>query len=409
MWSLPRRVAFRFGFVFAVLLLYTVPLALIPKAGFLAELANKPWEWGVAWFAEHVLGIEAPSSAPTGSGDTLWNYVQLLLAAILAAIGALAWSVLDRRRLAYPRLQAAAVVGLRYFLVAMMCLYGIVKVFSTQFPAPSLARYDQSVGEMSPMGLLWTFMGHSQAYTLFSGLAELTGGLLLLSRRTSVLGALVTAAVMTNVVMLNFCYDVPVKLFSMQLLLCALLLLAPHLRRLIAAALGHAVREDAALADGPLYAGRRRLVAKGAFLACLLFMTYESFARWRAFPPPPTALHGTWAVATFTADGVDRPPLLTDELRWRKLIVTEHAAQIRRMTDKREWYRGSNVDDRAKTLTLATKDTTAVLHYQRPDADHLVLDGELDGKRVHVTLEREPLPLLPTRGFHWVQELPFNR
>ena len=35
-----------------------------------------------------------------------------------------------------------------------------------------------------------------------------------------------------RVVVLNFCYDVPVKLFSLGLLLGALFLLVPHLPRL---------------------------------------------------------------------------------------------------------------------------------------------------------------------------------
>jgi hypothetical protein len=67
------------------------------------------------------------------------------------------------------------------------------------------------------MGLLWTFMGASAAYTIFTGLGELVGGLLLTTRRTALAGALVSAAVMTHVAVLNFCYDVPVKLFSMVL------------------------------------------------------------------------------------------------------------------------------------------------------------------------------------------------
>ena len=35
------------------------------------------------------------------------------------------------------------------------------------------------------MGILWTFMGQSKGYTIFAGLGELVGGLLLLSRYTS--------------------------------------------------------------------------------------------------------------------------------------------------------------------------------------------------------------------------------
>ena len=41
---------------------------------------------------------------------------------------------------------------------------------------------------------------------------EVLGALLLLFRRTTALGAAVLAVVLVNVVMMNFCYDVPVKI-----------------------------------------------------------------------------------------------------------------------------------------------------------------------------------------------------
>ena len=59
------------------------------------------------------------------------------------------------------------------------------------------------------------------------------GGTLRYFRRTTTLGALIVAFVMTNVVMLNFCYDVPVKLFSLHILAFALFLVAPDAKRLV--------------------------------------------------------------------------------------------------------------------------------------------------------------------------------
>jgi len=291
----------------------------------------------------------------------------------------------------------------------MMVGYGVAKIVEGgQFPTPWVGRYDQTYGESSPMGLLWTFMGHSQAYSMFGGLAETVGGLLLLWRRTTVIGALVVAAVMTNVVMLNFCYDVPVKLFSAQLLLAALLILLPHVRRVVRALLGHAVPEVAPRMRGSIRVERARLVAKLAFWACLAYGAYDQVKQIAAYTTPLPEIAGVWAVETFHADGMEHPPLLTDELRWRKLVVGERAA-IRRMTDKREVYR-VKVDAAARTITLTTKeDKEMVLHYTRSEATHLVVDGVVDGKQLHVTLVLEPKPLLATRGFHWVQEFPFNR
>ena len=105
-------------------------------------------------------------------------------------------------------------------------------MFPTQFIFPTFGRLVEPLGEFSPMGLLWNFMGYSTPYIIFSGLAEVTGATLLLFRRTATLGAMASAAVLLNIVMLNFCYDVPVKLYSLNLLLMAIFLMAPDLPRL---------------------------------------------------------------------------------------------------------------------------------------------------------------------------------
>ena len=49
--------------------------------------------------------------------------------------------------------------------------------------------------------------------------------------RNSASTALRTVAVMANVFMLNLCYDVPVKLFSFQVLLLAIVVAAPDVPR----------------------------------------------------------------------------------------------------------------------------------------------------------------------------------
>lgn len=41
----------------------------------------------------------------------------------------------------------------------------------TQFPTPTADKLMQPYGESSPMGILWTFMGSSTAYTIFAGTA----------------------------------------------------------------------------------------------------------------------------------------------------------------------------------------------------------------------------------------------
>lgn len=73
-------------------------------------------------------------------------------------------------------------------------------------------------------------MGASPAYRMFTRFIELVA--LLFFLRTALSGAILSAVAMTQIVALNFCFDVPVKLFFSHLLAFSLFLLSPDLPRL---------------------------------------------------------------------------------------------------------------------------------------------------------------------------------
>ena len=148
------------------------------------------------------------------TGDKTADWIWLLVIASVAAIAAVVWSVLDRRCAHDDRLRDLLRTVMRYTVAYVLFGYGISKLWVDQIQPLSPGNLAQRIGDASPMGLLWTFMGASRAYTAFAGAAEVIGALLLLSRRTTLLGALILAGVLLNVVLLNFCYDVPVKINS---------------------------------------------------------------------------------------------------------------------------------------------------------------------------------------------------
>ena len=400
-----RAVAVRFGVLLAALFVLPFPVGLVPGTGRLAGIIHSGWEWAVARFAEYVLRIEPPIFQPTGSGDTTWHWVQAALIVTLAVIGAALWSAVDRKP--RPRLTAALHTYLRYFVAAQMLVYGFAKVYAVQFRAPWIGRYDQTIGEMSPMGLLWTFMGHSRAYTIFAGAAEVLGGVLLVWRRTYVIGAFVVIAVMTNVVLLNFCYDVPVKLFSTELLGMAVAIAWPQLRRIISAALGYRVDDVPPRPRGSATGERIRFLAKLATLAvfALIPLFYRTFDRMLVRKPTP--LDGVWTVEKMRVNGVDKPALFTDDTRWRKLIICSWGTMVRRATDRRQLLGRAEVSDRE--LTIVRGFYRQALPYWRVDDTHIIVEGTLDTLQLHLELALDDPPLLRTRGFHWVNEAPFHR
>jgi hypothetical protein len=344
-----------------------------------------------------------------GSGDTTRAYVQLLVIAILAVLGTALWSALDRRRTAYPRLAAGAMIVLRYYLAFTLLTYAFAKL--TQFPPPPPGRLDLRVGDLSPMGVLWTLMGASQPYAVFAGFAEGLGGVLLLWRRTYVAGALIAMAVMANVVALNLCYDVPVKLFSMQLLLIATALFTPHARRLIGAVLGRATAEIPPRPRLAPHRERALLTVKALLLAAMAVQLYVMIGRSREWLPPRHELHGIWVVDRFVQSGAERPPLITDGERWHKLLFSQLGAGVRLM-DGSIVRLAAKVDPVARGIGLKGMDTEERWLYTLSGGGErasLVIDGVFRGKPIHAELHREPEPPLMTHGFHWISDEPFAR
>ena len=222
-WSPTRKVFFRYCTTYFLLYILTTIGLLKFMWDPLATRAGK-------WLINPDFKITVWTN---GSGDTTYNYLVLFCGVMLSAFITIIWSLLDRKRQSYERLLYWLIVVLRYGLALTMINYGMAKIGKTQFPFPSLSKLEAPFGNTSPMGLAWSYMGYSTGYNLFTGIAECLGGFFLFFRRTTLFAALISITVLVNVVAMNIFYDIPVKLFSMHLLLMALIIALPDVQRLI--------------------------------------------------------------------------------------------------------------------------------------------------------------------------------
>src|SRR5690242_16146143 len=78
-WSLARRIAFRFAFSYLFIYIFIFPMGLIPGTGWLSDAYEEGWNAIIPWVGKHVLRMGTDITVfPNGSGDTTYNYVQLL-------------------------------------------------------------------------------------------------------------------------------------------------------------------------------------------------------------------------------------------------------------------------------------------------------------------------------------------
>ena len=434
-WSLATRIAFRFSALYFGLTILSTQLFsavfMLPSPRYLTGFND-----ALVWVGTHVFRISRPIPMQfSGSGDKLIDWVlagTLLLIALLATI---VWSLLSRRA-SYPRMNMWFRLLVRFALGATLVRYGLGKVIPLQMPTLFLARLVEPFGNFSPMGVLWYSIGASPAYEAFIGAVELLAGVLLFFPRTTLLGALIGLAATGEVFVLNMTYDVPVKLLSFHLVLLALFLLAPYARNLCDLLLFH--RPLAPAEEPPVGSTPRRrrywLIAQAGYGTVTVALALSaSLIGWLQYGAgaPKSPLYGIWDVEQMTIDGELRPPLVTDDLRWRRVIMqTPDVAVFQKMDDTLERY-GASFDKDGRTLKVTPQpsNTTqpgntapigntppsdaapSTLTYSRPSAERLVMDGTMDGRVVHLELKQRDLNsfVLNSRGFHWIQEVPFNR
>jgi hypothetical protein len=300
-----------------------------------------------------------------------------------------------------------------------MLNYGFGKVFHLQMPYPYLSRLVQPYGDSSPMGLVWTYVGQSKAFSAVVGWSEVICGLLLFFRKTTLVGALLTLIVMGNVMAVNFCYDVPVKLFSSVLELMALYLTAPYLKKLYQALIQH---KPTTLNNyyQPIFSKKWFVIGikvlKFLIIADALFYGIKgSIDQGKQYgdnaPKPP--LYGIYNTELVIRNNDTIPPLTTDTSRWKQVVIQfNDYARIKLMNDTLRNYNFKVDTVLKKAIIYPNWDTLNKTNFNYiKESDYLVLSGRMKNDSLFIKLKRfdEKNFRLMSRGFHWINEYPYNR
>ena len=419
-WPLAQKLAFRFFVIFFPVFIFFNPNGAVPFLSEMYQLYIPPMHRVVVWGAANVLHLPYPITVFTnGSGDTSYDYLVLLFCVFVALVGSAVWSAVNRKACNYDKLYYWLTVILRFYVGIMMLSYGAVKVIKLQFPSPGLMKLMQPYGNSSPMGLAWTFMGFSKGYNYFTGFAEVACGALLLFRRTALLGSVIGLVVAANIMAINYCFDVPVKILSTMLVVIMLFLLFKDIDRFINFFFLNRVAQPANLTPKRFkrrWQNRLLMTIKYILIGYVTLSLAENIfysAKYSGDAAPKPALYGIYETQTFIRNSNTLAPLTTDTTRWRRLVVAYKGyASIYLMNDSTRNY-AFEPDTFRKTVTMYKYSDTSKkykLNYKLQNG-MLQIKGKLQKDTVEISLKRfdEKQFLLTKRGFHWVNEYPFNR
>ena len=129
------------------------------------------------WLARRLFHVTGPmTEASAGdNGDVGEEFARLMLAVAIGVVVAVVWTFADRARPRARWVEGGLRVMLRYSIALGLVSYAVAKILPEQFPPLGPLNYETRVGELRPMGLLWTFMQYSRPYSFFGGLIGVGG------------------------------------------------------------------------------------------------------------------------------------------------------------------------------------------------------------------------------------------
>lgn len=152
--------------------------------------------------------------------DTYGTYLLVSLSIILGLLSgfAIRWFC-KRTKLSATTLLKIILAAILFFFLFK---YGWDKIVKTQFYLPEPNIVYTPFGKLSKDIAYWSLTGSSYAYTVTLGYIEVMTALLLLFKRTQFLASLLSVIVFGQIVLINFSFDISVKVLSCSLLFFSL-------------------------------------------------------------------------------------------------------------------------------------------------------------------------------------------
>lgn len=376
------------------------------------------WEKLTIWFGETFIGWDLYVNSLNKGFDSKYDVSRFLLIATLALLLSILWTFINSRaKFKYDdKLKEILKIILRYHVGFTLVLYGLAKVFMTQFGQMDIDRLEGTIGNNSGMSFLWTFMSYSKFYTMITGWVEVIGGIFLLFRRTTFLGAFILFVAMVNVVIIDIGFDVSVKMFAIHLLAMVIVLLLYYKNRLLNVFVYNKIAVPEV--ETPLFSKLKYKKIAGYFKAILLllftissyFFVQESLGYYKKNEMP--SLTGIFTVNQQKINGDSLT--IPNYKKWKNFSVNRSSWRMGYISLKKEDENNSLFLCKADTINKKLKlyrdgDTTAIpsqLNYKKEKGKIFIFEGIVEGDTLKLYTERKGIKDYSLmRAIKWIRDI----
>lgn len=367
-WSVYKKIAFRIAFIFFVLV--SIPLS----GSWYKNLVSIDWSrphyrdiYDIARYGTNVPSLfggsgkttrsddaeAAPATSKKASKDKVstksidsqqdsqaaelqqlarkrtWygDYASWGNALVLAVIGGLVWTLIDRKRPSYNVLYYWLTVIVRFRAAIGIIGFGYTKLFPTQMPFPSLGLLNTDFGDFTAQKIYWLSVGIVPWYQVFGGVVELLAGALLFFRKTATFGAILLIGALGDITFVNYAYDGGVHVYAFYFVLLGSFVIAADVPRLYNLLIlerytvPHFYYPDY---TKPAYKYGRIALKSLAIIIFFGVLTYTEVINFKYDPykQPATAglktLRGNYTVTQFKINGQEIPYSPLDSVRWKE-------------------------------------------------------------------------------------------
>jgi len=403
-----KIVTFRITILFVFLYIISVPIGY----NYIFDIGNYSgsfFEIIVKYIGDHVLHINAPYT-PLLISDSTGLYIHIFVLLTISAIAGILFSLLCKQTKNEEQIKYWFSVIICYYLSLQLFRYGFDKLFKHQFYFPEPNILYTPLGYLSKDILYWSTMGSSYWYTVFSGLLEIIPAVLLLFKRTRQSGAIIALLVMTNVVMINFGFDISVKVHSSFLLLLCIIVALPGIKKLYNFFILHKLIHTEEW--HPKIDSKNKTVfyqlSKAVVISCILFESLFIYFKMQNFNDDTAErpfLHGAYSIELFIRNNDTILPILTDSTRIKRFFIHRNGYFIfQNMIDEMDDYQ-LNYDFENRQLILTGYNNSKIIfdYVQSEKDDVLMLSGKINNSTIKMKARQIDLSKLPLleKGIHF--------